>query len=383
MPKLPEQFEMSAAVDIHTHLREPSPINRAETIEDGTQSGRIGGYIALADMPNNPGNPTHTYEAQQEKVEIIEDDAVIHVASYAGGQPDSDNVGELERMASYSIGYKPYMGPTTGNTNHWTTSDFMDHFKEWDRVARKLPIMVHRGGADLEEIIAVVARQMGHQLHICHVNDPVEVVIIKRAKAENLPVTCGVCPHHLFMTTHDEKTKGSLVDVVPRLARQADSEQLWDMLVCGDIDLIETDHAPHPYENKVAAEESRIDEHAETANCFGIPGIAETMPQLIYQASRGWISRERLEEVTSVVPARVLGIHLSPRTKTVWSNEQYRIEEAPELGRKYVSPYVGNWAVGRVQEMRDKDGIIYRRSSTNNHFTRRVIKPFLTRGGII
>jgi dihydroorotase-like cyclic amidohydrolase len=205
-----------------------------------------------------------------------------------------------------------------------------------------------------------------------------EVMAVKRAKTKDYPVTCGVCPHHLFMTTHDKKTKGSFAEMKPPLTDEAEANDLFDALVKGDIDLIETDHAPHGHDKKIEAEASKIREDEHPKDCFGVPGIQEVMPMMLYQASRGRISLERLEEVTSTAPARVHGINISQRAKAIWSNELYRIPEY-EPKRAYVSPYVGNLAVGKLQELRDVSGTIFVREV----YQRRVKTPFLTRGATI
>jgi dihydroorotase-like cyclic amidohydrolase len=377
MPKLPETIVMSPGVDIHDHFREPSLINTAETFESGTLSALLGGYIVTCDMPNTLGSETWTRRALYEKRHLIYENAYVYTGIHAGSQPNSDNLDELGPMSRYAMGLKVYLGPTTGNTTDLTIMDVEPAVRRWHAEAPEKPVLVHRGNADLEEIIGLVARDTRHPLHICHVNDPEEVAIVAAAKKAGLPVTCGVCPHHLFMTSHDVMTKGAFAEMQPPLARQPDAEKLWELLVGGDIDIIETDHAPHPVDKKWEAEHSRAGEHA--LHCYGVPGIKETMPQLLNQARLGKISLERIEEATSTKPAEIISIRLGLRTKVTWSNELYQIDDAPELERQYTNPYIGNLAVGRVVSLRDG----FRELAVGDAGIQKVKNPILVSGQIV
>ena len=61
-------------------------------------------------------------------------------------------------------------------------------------------------------------------VHICHVARKEEIEVIKKAKLKGIPVTCEVCPHHLFLTQDDAKKLGenSFGQVRPTLATQED-----------------------------------------------------------------------------------------------------------------------------------------------------------------
>jgi dihydroorotase len=345
-----EPITLSAAVDLHVHFREPSPQNHAETIASGSRAALLGGFVMACDMPNNPGHPTWSAARLEEKHAIIYDTSHIPMATYAGSQPESDNIGSFAEMEPYSIGLKLYMGKTTGNENSYKAKDFEEIIAQWHKVAPDKPIMVHRGNADLEEIIYEVSKKRGHHLHICHVNNPNEVVIVKRAKAEKLPVTCGICPHHLFLTSHDEFTRGSFAMMMPELARQIDSEQLWRQLVDGDIDAVESDHAPHSKEKKWEAEKNDGD-------CFGVPSIEIVMPLLLRQLKKGRLSSDRLEEVTSRKPAEIVGVKLNPSTQATWLMEDFRFEDEENLqtGAKW-NPYLGMLAVGRLANLNTTAG---------------------------
>lgn len=331
-------------VDIHTHLREPSN-NPAETIENGTKAAMLGGFVLVADMPNNPGHPTWTASRLQEKIEIAQQNAWIPTLFYAGCQPEGNTIGELAAMSERAIGLKLYGDPTTGSDMKYEAEEFRDIVTEWHRVAPKKPIVFHAGKENLEDMIGLVAYDNDHPLHIAHVNDPRQVRTVGEAKYVYAPVTCGVCPHHLLKTSHARQTEGKFAEMMPPLADQSDTEELMAMLQAGDIDIIETDYAPHTKEAKWEAEQTG-------GHCFGVPGIEHVVPLLLYQVQRGNLSLDRLVDALSTKPAALLGVR--PDTEVEWDMEMYRIENETEQVTSGAgwSPYLGHLAVGKVHSMR-------------------------------
>lgn len=57
---------------------------------------------------------------------------------------------------------------------------------------------------------------------------------------QGLPITCEVCPHHLFLNAKDLAILGAKGEVRPRLASPEDQQALWDNLDI--IDCFATDH---------------------------------------------------------------------------------------------------------------------------------------------
>ena len=128
------------------------------------------------------------------------------------------------------------------------------------------------------------------------------------------------------------------------------------LLASGDIDLVETDHAPHSFIAKDTAEQENpmhiYDEGYKT--CFGVPGVDFALPLLFYQARRGKITMERLVEAISTKPADIIGIKLSPDTDVSWRMEQFRIDNESrqiESGSSW-TPYLGMLAVGKMEGLR-------------------------------
>ena len=341
MHRVGEYLITPGAIDLHTHLREPGD-NPAETIASGTRAALLGGFVLVSDMPNNPGMPVWDRERLIRKQEIAEETAWIPTAFYAGSQPESDNIGELARMAPHAVGLKLYGDPTTGNVNTYEAQEFRGTIAEWHRVAPEKPIMFHSGENNLVDMIQLVAGQFEHPLHICHVNSPEQVEIVDEAKEMDMPVTCGVCPHHLLMTSHHELTHGAFAEVKPGLAHQTEAEELLYLLEEGHIDVIETDFAPHSVGAKLQAEHSG-------GHCYGMPGIEHVMSVLFYLAHKGHLSWDRLEQATHIMPAAILGISFE-NTQVTWNMEDkaYRIGEDDVKAQCGWSPYIGMFALGKL-----------------------------------
>ena len=334
-------FSTPGAIDLHSHLREPGN-NTAETIRSGTEAAVMGGFVMVADMPNNPGAPVHTLDRLVDKQEIVEREAWIPVGCYAGAQPETYEPGKLREMARYAIGVKFYATKTTGNENEYEAADFNDPVKEWHDATPVKPIMLHPSDANLEDMIGLVAQDNNHPLHVCHVNSEAQVNLVLAAKAKGLPVTSGVTGHHLLKTSHDVHTQGVFAQMMPPLAHQDEAEKLLWLLAQGKIDIIETDFAPHSLEAKFNAEKSGGD-------CFGVPGIEHVLPLMFYQMRKDRISEQRLMQATFEIPASIIGVKFDSDTFVEWVDDgAYRIGEGDVIANCGWSPYMGMLAIGKV-----------------------------------
>jgi len=82
-------------------------------------------------------------------------------------------------------------------------------------------------------------------LHICHISTASAVEVVRSARA-GMKISCGVTPHHLLWSyTQMNCREGLLYKVNPPLRELSDCIALRHALKVGDIDWIETDHAPH------------------------------------------------------------------------------------------------------------------------------------------
>jgi dihydroorotase len=104
-----------------------------------------------------------------------------------------------------------------------------------------------------ESIIArdvLLADHVQARLHICHVTTRGGVEIIRWAKSRGIQVTAEVTPHHLLLTDELARSYDPIYKVNPPLRTESDVMALREALAEGVIDIVATDHAPHPSETK-------------------------------------------------------------------------------------------------------------------------------------
>lgn len=104
-----------------------------------------------------------------------------------------------------------------------------------------------------EAIIArdvLLAEHVGSRLHVCHLSTAGSVEIIRWAKSRGINVTAEVTPHHLYLTDDLAETYDPVYKVNPPLRTQTDVDAVRAGLADGTIDIVATDHAPHPHEDK-------------------------------------------------------------------------------------------------------------------------------------
>jgi dihydroorotase len=153
-----------------------------------------------------------------------------------------------------------------------------------------------------ESIIArdiLLANMVGARLHICHVTTAGGVEIIRWAKSQGMKVTAEVTPHHLLLTDDLAASYDPIYKVNPPLRTSADVAALRQGLVDGTIDIVGTDHAPHPVESK----------ECEWQNAaFGMVGLETAFP-ILYTTliATGKMNWERAAQVMSSAPARIGG----------------------------------------------------------------------------
>jgi dihydroorotase len=202
-----------------------------------------------------------------------------------------------------------------------------------------------------ESIIArdvLLAEHVDSRIHICHLSTKGSVEIVRWAKARGIKVTAEVTPHHLLLTDELARSYDSVYKVNPPLRTAEDVSALRDALVDGTIDIIATDHAPHPIEAK---------DCEWNAAAFGMLGLetAASIAQevLIESGKSNW---SRLAQVLSQNPARIAGdvqqgqeIVTGSYANIVLIDPKVRRKVVAESASKSVnSPYVGLELPGKV-----------------------------------
>jgi dihydroorotase len=153
-----------------------------------------------------------------------------------------------------------------------------------------------------EAIIArdiLLAEHVGSRLHICHLTTAGGVDLVRFAKSRGINVTAEVTPHHLLLTDDLVTNYDSVYKVNPPLRTGRDVLALRKGLADGTIDIVGTDHAPHPTEDKDCDWQSAA---------FGMVGL-ETALSVVVKAmiETKMMSWADLVDRMSIAPAKIAG----------------------------------------------------------------------------
>ena len=253
-------------IDIHTHLREPG-YEHKETIQSGTAAAAAGGICAVAAMPNtNP--PPDSSEHLQLMLERAQTAVVRYypIACVTVGRQGRGALAPLAELAE--LGAVAFSDDGDPVEDESLMRRALEIARDLDR-----PIFPHEevksltaGGcmhagevavrlgvkgmpaAGEEEMVArdiELVRQTGGPLHIAHISTAGTAQLVRRAKADGLPVTCEVLPHHFVLTDREVERQGTAAKMSPPLREPADVEAMLAGLADGTIEVIATDHAPH------------------------------------------------------------------------------------------------------------------------------------------
>lgn len=260
-------------VDMHVHLREPGRED-TETIETGSRAAAKGGFTAVFTMANTSpvtdqpiiaesvwakgqarglcdvhpvGSITKGLEGKTltEFGMMARSDAKVRMFSDDGKCVQDPQL--MRRALEYAKGLDVLLAQhaedhrmTEGASAHEGETAARLGLRGWPRVAE-------------ESIVArdaLLARDYGNRMHICHASTKGTVELLKWAKEQGIPLTAEVTPHHLLLTDDKLVTYDGVFRVNPPLREESDTLALRQALLDGLIDVVATDHAPHGSEDK-------------------------------------------------------------------------------------------------------------------------------------
>ena len=259
-------FVSPGFVDLHVHLREPGR-EESETIETGSRAAALGGFTAVVAMPNTePSQDSRIVvefvRAQGERAGLCEvipsgcitvgragealapyselrDAGVTLFTDDGNGVQDPllmRRALEYARDLDITLAQHCEVGSlTVGAVMHEGSCCSHLGLPGWPAIAEEL--MVHR---DIE-----LVRLTGSRIHFLHLSTERSVEMVRRAKAEGLPITAEATPHHFTLTDEALRSFDPVFKVNPPLRTPADIAALKEGLRDGTIDAIATDHAPH------------------------------------------------------------------------------------------------------------------------------------------
>ena len=260
-------------VDLHTHLREPGRED-AETVESGSRAAALGGFTAVHAMANT--DPVADTAGVVEQVWRLGRRAgrvdVRPVGAVTVGLR-GERLAELGAMAESAAAVRVFSDDGRCVADAVLMRRALEYVKAFDGVVAQHAqeprltegAQMHEGevsavlgltgwpAAAEEAVIArdvLLAGQVGSRLHVCHVSTAGSVEIVRWAKSRGIQVTAEVTPHHLVLTDEEVRSYDPVFKVNPPLRTAEDVAALRAGLADGTIDVVATDHAPHPVEDK-------------------------------------------------------------------------------------------------------------------------------------
>ena len=309
-------------VDMHTHLREPGRED-AETVLTGSLSAAAGGFTAVHAMANT--SPVADTAGVVEQVHRLGRDAgytqVRPVGAVTVGLA-GETLAELGAMADSAARVRMFSDDGHCVWDPLVMRRALEYVKAFDGIIAQHAqeprltegAQMHEGtvSAELglpgwpavaeEAIIArdvLLAEHVGSRLHVCHVSTAGSVDLIRWAKARGIRVTAEVTPHHLILTDEEVRSFDPVFKVNPPLRTDEDVRALREGLADGTIDVVGTDHAPHPAEHKCVE---------WTAAAMGMVGLESALAVVTHAMADHDFSHQDLARVMSERPAAIMGL---------------------------------------------------------------------------
>ena len=307
-------------VDLHTHLREPG-FEQSETVLTGTQAAAAGGFTAVFAMANT--NPVADTAGVVEQVQRLGDEAGYATVRPIGAVTrglEGRELAELGAMAQSRAQVRVFSDDGKCVHDALLMRRALEYVKTFGAVVAqhaqepRLTVDSQMNEGDVsarlglagwpavaeEAIIArdvLLAEHVGSRLHVCHLSTAGSVDVIRWAKKRGIHVTAEVTPHHLLLTDARAESYDAKFKVNPPLRREEDVLALREALADGTIDIVATDHAPHPVETK---------ECEWSAAAFGMVGLESALAVVqTTMVETGLLSWADVARVFSKKPAQI------------------------------------------------------------------------------
>ena len=340
-------------IDFHVHLRDWNQ-KQKETVEHGLAVAKLCGINAVADMPNcDP--PLTDRETVLDRLALAAPSVKRHKVSYhvyIGLTKDPDQirgaVNTYNELYPLVIGLKMFAGHSTGNMGITEPEDQRTVFRTLAEMNYSGVLALHcekeslmrsdlyvqgqyetqslarPAEAEIESIkdMIALAEETGYKgrLHICHISTREGIEEVVRAKEKGMKITCAATAHHALLTSKDACDHSRYLRMNPPLRDEENRRAVYEGLINGKIDYVESDHAPHTIEDK-------------KKGMGGIPGFAGDLI-LLRALKKDNVPQQRLEELFALNCAHDFGIEAEGRI--IPDRIDWRIEQAV---REY--PYNG------------------------------------------
>lgn len=300
-------------IDPHVHFRDWNKSDK-ETILHGMKVGMDAGFNVFLDMPNtNPPltskeNALKRIEDGKKAIEQLKTDNLFY-SIYLGLTEDESQIEEMVSLYNPLFpdvcGLKLFASQSTGNMGITTIeaqrkiyrilsdlnyngvlavhSEKESLFNLNEREHSKIRNADSEVGSISDQIESAMKYGFKGKLHIAHISTKEGIKLVADAKKDGIiKITCGATPHHSLLTMENESIFRKMN---PPLRERRDRDSVLEALFDGNIDWVESDHAPHTLSDKLSG-------------ASGIPGF-EGMLRLITFLRREGMTEDRLNDLFS------------------------------------------------------------------------------------
>src|SRR5450755_1918418 len=368
-------------IDMHVHLREPG-FEHAETIETGARAAAAGGFTSICCMPNTlPVNDNATVTSyiieRARKLAITNVFPIGAITKNSAGE-ELSAIGSMKAAGVVAISDdgRPVMNARVMRRAMEFARSFnlpvIDHCEDLNLSAggdmhegyESVRLGLRGIPASSEDVMVardiLLAQVTGARFHVAHISTRNSIAMVAYAKQRDLPVTCEVTPHHFALTDAHMLPYDSNFKMKPPLRTAGDIAALLDGIVAGAVDVIATDHAPHPGSEKMQ----------EFEKCpFGIIGFETALGlSLEHLVHTGKIPLTRLIAILTTGPAGVLHLNRgtlavgAPADITIFSTDmQWTYDVNQSLSKSRNSPFDGHTFRGGPVATIVNGAIVWRR----------------------
>ncbi|WP_154025882.1 dihydroorotase [Olsenella uli] len=365
------KYLIPGLVDIHVHFRDPG-YEYKETIATGSRAAAVGGFTDVAPMPNT--DPVvDTGEGVRYQLAKGEEAGLVHIRPIGACTKGEKGEQLAEIGDMVHEGACLFSDDGHGVQSAGMLRTVMDYVRQFDKVvachcevsslsnhgqvnegtcSTRLGLAGWPAAGEEVEIARDIelCRLTGCALHICHISTAHGAELVRQAKAEGLPVTAEVCPHHLFLCEDDiDDTYNTNLKMNPPLRTAEDAAALREALLDGTIDCVVTDHAPHAQHEKECEFEIAP---------FGVVGLETSLPLLLTKmVATGEMSWQRLVESMCVNPRKVarlepVRVEAGSVADLTLVDPAVKFTVTPELfaGKQHNSAFLGAELEGRATD---------------------------------
>ncbi len=300
---------LPGAIDAHVHFRDPGQTWK-EDWESGSTAAVAGGVTTVVDQPNTDPRTLdrRSFEAKLEKakrkslvdfcinggpgkVKELMDLGITAIGEIFNYDYTDDNLQKLLAEVE-KAGALPTIHAEDGGVVQEHTEPLMTQM-DADVWSRARPNSAE--AVALEKVLD----WLGKRAHICHLSTRQGLEQIESARSLGKKITCEVAPHHLIFNRSDYRKQGTFLKMNPPLRSSEDNAALWAALRSGTIDILASDHAPHPPEEK----KQEIWEAPS-----GVPGVETMLPLMLTAVRSNLLSLDRLVDAIATRPAMIFGL---------------------------------------------------------------------------